>query len=177
MITLITGYMGSGKTARLIELAEQVPAENRLVLANKKHDGYFVPTQYIESRNNKRIQCTNALFSERMLIEIKDSVTHIFIDEGQWVNKDRPTYAKLLSDKGIVIYVSLLDRDYTGREFDMYKKWAEVADKIEHLHAICDATNRDAHFSELLTDHESIQKEDYRAVCWDVFKQSKHCKI
>lgn len=169
--------MGSGKTAHLISLAEQVPAENRLVLANKKHNGYFVPTRYIESRNNKRIQCTNALFSERMLIEISDSVTHIFIDEGQWVNKDRPSYAKLLSDKGIVIHVSLLDRDYTGREFDMYKKWAEVADKIEHLHAICAVTRGYATYSELLTDNESTRKEDYRAVCWDVFKKSKHSRI
>ena len=58
--------------------------------------------KYIESRNNKRIRCTNALFSERMLIEIDNSVTHIFIDEGQWVNKDRPGYAKSLSDKGML---------------------------------------------------------------------------
>ena len=38
MITLITGCMGSEKTARLIELADQGPAENRLVLTNKKEE-------------------------------------------------------------------------------------------------------------------------------------------
>lgn len=169
--------MGSGKTARLIELAEQVPAENRLVLANKKDGDWFVPVQYIESRNNKRIQCTNALFSERMLIEIKDSVTHIFIDEGQWVNKDRPSYAKLLSDKGIDITVSLLNRDYTGRKYDTFLAWESVADEVMYMHSICAITGGYATYSELLTDHESTRKEDYRAVCWDVFKKSKHCRI
>jgi len=181
MITLITGCMGSGKTARLIELAEQVPVENRLVLARQKCHSeplgcYYLPKDMIESRNGKSLKCNKVYYCDKKFVPLFDNaITHIFIDEGQWIQGF--SIANYNDLEGVDITVSLLDKDYTGREYDTFLEWQKVADKIEHLHAICAVTRGYADYSELLTDHESTRKEDYRAVCWDVFKQSKHCRI
>lgn len=177
MIHLITGCMGSGKTERLINLADQVPDDGKLILANTKHGEYFTPSQFIESRNGRKIECSKVRFSVRMLFKVNKEQTHIFIDEGQWCNRLRIENAKALSDDGINIYVSLLDRTYTGEHYDTFLKWKAVANVTEYLTGKCAVTGGCAEYSELLTDVESVRKEDYRAVCHRIFKESKHCKI
>jgi thymidine kinase len=164
--------MGSGKTARLIELAEQVPAENRLLLTTHS-------PKFITSRNSKSL-ITDAILAGRYPIvhHAKDK-THVFIDEGQWISDNLELMIEILNHQrhAIKIYIAMLDRDYTGKHYNIFNMLKKVADKIEHLRGICAVTGGYASYSELLADHESTRKEDYRAVCWDVFKQSKHCRI
>lgn len=191
MITLITGCMGSGKTARLIELAEQVPAEKRIVICQTK--GELISQPFIQSRNGKRIECDSLTHEAYRLAflsprSVKEKVTHVFIDEIQF-----PGYGlvKLFDESdglGLNVVFAGIDRDYRGIEYDRIERIMNKREsysysvkrkpaEIEYLHAICAVTRGYADYSELLTDHESTRKEDYRAVCWDVFKQSKHCRI
>lgn len=175
--------MGSGKTARLIELAEQVPRGNKLIFSKTKNGegwGSIRHAKQIVSRNGKTIRCDDPYdYGEfvHSFAVLPKWCTHVFMDEGQWWNRFYVNDVKLLSQKGIKFYISLLDRTYTGEYFYEFLQWAEVADEIEHLHGICAVTGSYASYSELLTDHESTRKEDYRAVCEEVFKKSKHCKI
>lgn len=113
-----------------------------------------------------------------MLLFVKQNVTHVFIDEGQWCGKQVIDNAKKLSDaRDIQIYVSLLNRDYTGRKYNSFVAWESVADEVMYMHSICAVTGGYANYSELLTDTESTNKDDYRAVCEDIFRKSKHCRI
>lgn len=177
MIHLITGCMGSGKTARLIEIADQVPDDRKLILGNAKQEGKFFSAEQIASRNGRVVKCTKVLFSVRQLIYIPEHITDVFIDEGQWTINQTIEFASQHSARGINFYVSLLNRDYTGKHYATYLQWANVAHTIETLYAPCAVTGGQAEYSELLTDTESIRKEDYRAVCWEVFRESKHCLI
>lgn len=183
MVRLITGCMGSGKTARLIDLAERIPAENRLILAHHKEgENLFLRKQTITSRNGKTLDCNTTRFANTdnnhlNLYFCNASVSHIFIDEGQWIYKQWIRNAKKLADSGIAITVALLNRDYTGKYYNMYNIWKDIAGEIVHLRGICAVTGGYADYSELLTDTESTRKEDYRAVCEEVFRKSKHCKI
>ena len=177
MIHLVTGCMGSGKTERLIELADQVPDVRKLILGLRKMGEHNVFTKTISSRNGRTVLCSNVPLMQKMLAEIPHTLTDVFIDEGQWAYRQRIANAKRLSDRGLNIYVSLLDRTYTGEHYDTFLSWQDVADQITTMHGVCAVTGGKAEYSELLTDTESVRKEDYRAVCWEVFKQSKHCRI
>lgn len=180
MITLITGCMGSGKTARLIELAEQVPAERRIVICQTK--GELISQPFIESRNGKRIKCDDLNKNQYKLVyidpeSINPKVTHVFIDEVQFPSYGLTWLIRRARINDINLICSGLNRDYRGEPYYRVERLQEEAQQIEHLHAICAITRGYADYSELLTDHESTRKEDYRAVCWDVFKKSKHCRI
>lgn len=177
MIHLITGCMGSGKTERLIELADKVAYGGKLVLGLGKMGEHNVFTKTISSRNGRTILCSNVPLMQKMLAEIPHTLTDVFIDEGQWAYPQRILNAKRLSDRGLNIYVSLLDRTYTGEHYDTFLKWKAVADVTEYLTGKCAVTGGCAEYSELLTDVESVRKGDYRAVCHRIFKESKHCKI
>lgn len=169
--------MGSGKTEWLINLADQVPDFRKLILANAKQDDKFFSAKQIASRNGRAIECSKVLSAVRQMIYIPDHITHVFIDEGQWVMKQTIEFASQHSECGINFYVSLLDRTYTGEHYDTFLKWKAVANVTEYLTAKCAVTGGCAEYSELLTDVESVRKEDYRAVCHRIFKESKHCRI
>lgn len=177
MIHLITGCMGSGKTERLISLADQVPDGRKLILGLGKMGEHNVFTKTISSRNGRTILCSNVSLMQKMLAEIPNTLTDVFVDEGQWAYPQRILNAKRLSDRGLNIYVSLLDRTYTGEHYDTFLRWEAVADEITVMHGVCAVTGGCAEYSELLTDVESVRKEDYRAVCHRIFKESKHCRI
>ena len=183
MIHLITGCMGSGKTERLIELADHVPDGRKLILAKAKNgEGYgsIKYTDQIMSRNGRVLKCDNPYnygdFVPNLVI-LPIWCKYVFMDEGQWWNRFYVDNVQLLSKKGITFYISLLDRTYTGEHYDTFLKWQAVADQITTMHGTCAVTGGVAEYSELLTDVESVRKEDYRAVCWEVFKKSKHCRI
>ncbi len=169
--------MGSGKTERLIELADQVPDGRKLILGLRKMGEHNVFTKTISSRNGRTVLCSNVPLMQKMLAEIPNTLTDVFIDEGQWAHPQRIRNAKRLSDRGLNFYISLLDRTYTGEHYNTFLAWKAVADSVEVCTAVCAVTGGVAEYSELLTDTESVRKEDYRAVCWEVFKQSKHCRI
>jgi len=180
MITLITGCMGSGKTARLIELAEQVPAEKRIVVSQMKGELNTAPI--ITSRNGKTIAC-NELSKEQYRCVFLDpcllnpKVTHVFIDEIQFPGYGLTWLIRLARSNFITLICAGLNRDYMGNPYYRTELLQDSAHQIDHLHAICVVTRGYADYSELLTDTESTRKEDYRAVCEEVFRKSKHCRI
>lgn len=169
--------MGSGKSERLISLADQFPENEKLILGLGKRDGYTIWVDKIVSRNKRWLWCSHVPVAQKLLIEVPHRLTDVFIDEGQWISWERIINAKRLSDRGLNIYVSLLDRTYTGEHYDTFLKWKAVADVTEYLTGKCAVTGGCAEYSELLTDTESVRKEDYRAVCHRIFKESKHCRI
>jgi thymidine kinase len=183
--------MGSGKTARLIELAEQVPVEKRIVVCQTK--GELMSQPFIQSRNGKRIECDSltregyrlAFLSPR---SVKEKVTHVFIDEIQFPGYGLGNLLRFSDVAGLNVVFAGVDKDYHGIEYDRIERIMNKresysysvkrkAAEIEYLHAICAVTGSCANYSELLTDHESTRKEDYRAVCGEVFRKSKHCRI
>lgn len=168
--------MGSGKTERLIELADQVPDNRKLILA---YGFRVVNPSYADciiSRNGRKIFC-NVSLEQRSLAKIPKELESIFIDEGQWASPDCILNCEHLSKNGHDVYVSLLNCRYTGEYYWAYRRWLQFADSVDTLMSVCAVTGGKAEYSELLTDKESVRKEDYRAVCWEVFRQSKHCRI
>ncbi|MEA2037031.1 MAG: DUF3310 domain-containing protein [Nanoarchaeota archaeon] len=154
MLTTYDGCMGSGKTAKILELIEELEEHNKLVLVYKpKHDTRGL-IDYIESRNGKSHEalriCEDFADVEFALKRMK--VDTMFFSEVHFFT-DTPAFIKLVKHilaQGINVVTEGLDMSWKGTMFDTPTALREIADKSYTLTGTCECGNKSTHTSKLV---------------------------
>ena len=137
---LIYGPMFAGKSNKLISYYQTIPYQHVLIFKPR----IDVRTQEIFSRTGKRLQAISITSWEEIYLYINNLNTipsAIFIDEAQFIEDEKEdVFEKLLNsikEKNIDIYVSTLNKDFLGNEFDFFKRYNNLFDSHIVLSSIC----------------------------------------
>ena len=80
----------------------------------------------------------NKSLSDRSSVKLSKSSQLVVIDEAQFFDEKIIEVCIALSKRKIDIILAGLDLDYLGNPFGPMPKLMKIANKISHLHAICD---------------------------------------
>lgn len=175
MLTIITGCMEAGKTARLIEIfcndLDGESASRSLFITHtreKKGD-----RTHIESRNGKSLplDLCDPSTPELPLNVAKHKC--IFVDEGQWL--DEHHLFELITMADIFdanVFIAGLRVDYQGKRFERMAQAMCYADKIEILSCECAYTQTPAKYSQRLRQYSGYRKTNFIAVSAKEFWRS-----
>ena len=133
MLKIYYGPMFSGKSAHLIKDILNNISTSKLV---------FKPSQ--DTRSEKVFTREELVFEaqsitdpKEILIEIKDWIRTVYIDEINYFDKELVGVVRNILDLGIDVVLSGLDRDYRTDYFDSTKELIEMADIAVKLKAKC----------------------------------------
>ena len=193
MLTVITGTMGSGKSEKLITSIRWVRYFNEydnngyvsktLLCTHNKVTGAMskenIRSHYGE--NYLKIESRNGEFEWVDLVnplgdELTADYDYYYFDECQFMNASTIKAIVHLSQIGKQVYCAGLTTSFSGTVFAPMSQLLAYAHKVARLKSTCVVTGKPAFWNELIGEDGTL-KESYRAVCWDVFKNSKHCKI
>lgn len=169
-IELILGGMFSGKTTELFRILNRARCADYKVVLYKyagdvrysvslaaSHDG--IREEAISIVNAEEIQCEPGMY--------------VGIDEGQFIH-NLPEVAERLANNGVHVVITALDSDWKRQGFTNTQALIPIADRRQHLHAICYNCKGDASFSKRIVASDAQEliggKESYRAVCRKCFK-------
>lgn len=134
------GPMFAGKTTKLLRLyhsANELGLKT-LVVSHKLDNRY--EKKFVVSHDGVKAPCT----SVEKLSEIKIDDFHvIFIDEGQFM-PDLVQFCKEAKERGKIVHVFGLDKDYLLREFRAITEIGLIADKISKLRGVCAKCGNDS---------------------------------
>lgn len=181
-LTVITGPMYSGKTARLIDYIRLAQ------LAKKK---VYVYSHCFDVRRAEELSSRaypNIHIEAFKTCEANDIIQDFFqgdcdcvaIDEAQFFKPHLAYYVKLMLDCRATVYVSGLDTNFRGEPFsDTMGKLCQMASKIDKLTAICSVCGKDAAMTQRLVNGEPATMDDELVVIegsCDVIKYEPRCR-
>jgi thymidine kinase len=178
-IELIFGSMFSGKTKLLIKKIKHAQKNNLKITVFKPKIDIRYDKEKIVSHEKNKFKAIPILNPLEIIAHSKDS-NLVAIDEVQFFNNDIVRVCSELSKKRINIIIAGLDLDYLGKPFGAIPKLMKIADKLTHLHAICDICKKEAyHTYRISNNNKKIvlgEKETYLALCKNCFnlKLKKH---
>ena len=181
-IELIYGSMFSGKTKLLIQKIKHAQKNNLKITVFKPKIDIRYDKEKIVSHEKNEFMATPILNPSEIITLSKDS-SLVAIDEVQFFNEDIVKTCYELSKKKIDIVLAGLDLDYLGKPFGAMPKLMKMADKLTHLHAICDICKKEAHHTYRISNNNKTivlgEKEAYLALCKNCFnlKLKKHEKF
>lgn len=174
MITVVTGCMFSGKSLELLSAARRAESAKRYVLC-------FVPST--DTRGEGQLWTHPGLKREALLVS-SDTPWSIFqqvqsaradcavIDEAQFFG---PAIVEVVYNLGVIadVVVATLNKDYTGRPYEVTQGLLGIADRIVPRTAICVTCGDDASY----THRKAASKEKvfvggaeaYEARCRECF--------
>lgn len=183
MLQLITGCMGSGKSAALIDQYELYRDTNLRIFCGSFSKSR---TDVIASRDGRTVFCNPDRVIGDSAYEQKEywqkfekwaeSYDVFIFDEIQFAFLTEMYLIQYLY-RTKYVYVAGLDRDYTGQMYRNIPLLKRDATIHKDLYGVCAVTGGRAEYSELLAVTESGDKAHYRPVCREVFIKSKHCKL
>ncbi len=161
-IEVICGPMFAGKSDELIR------SLHKLQYADVE---YVVFKPVTDSRTNKLIKSRNGLTREAIEINKAEEIlgyliNHnidynvIAIDEAQFLDDALVDVCDLLANKGYVVIVAGLDRDFRGEPFGPIPKLLTKADIINKLTAICTNCGAPASLTQRLIDGKPANYND-----------------
>lgn len=161
MLTIYTGPMFSGKTTSLLKMAELLkpefiwkPSKDTRDVIITSHDGKTMKSKVIEEG-----------------INFKDEESNIFIDECQFITLEQANQIVRLS-KLNNIFVSMLNMDYLGKEFEVFSFMKNHANII-YLKARCEVCDEPAEYSHRINSSTDLvlcgSKESYEPRCKNHF--------
>lgn len=204
-IEVETGPMFSGKTSELITqaerliVAEEIQGVDFLIFNHVSDTRYGQGIIHAHGKNSLSAipisssgEILEHIFTsddsgEVTLIEGRDQLSTIFIDEAQFFDMDLPEvldfidrYYQYQLGKGINIYCAGLDMDFRGEPFGPMPRLLAIATKVNKFAAVCKkckkGSPRNARYTQRLVDgkpasfHDPIVKvgaaENYTARCF-----------
>lgn len=173
MIKLITGAMGSGKSAELLKSILEYEGKKSLVVK---------PT--LDTRTPNMIKSRNGLSTPAIEVEGFCSLTAIlmnnndieviFIDELQFLDDNcLREFVIFCKRKNIDVIASGLDLTSELRIFDTVAKFACYANEVVKVKGICKRCGNSSSLSEFIGDRKGdikIGDEEYIGVCSDCHK-------
>lgn len=167
-IEVETGPMFSGKTSELLTQAERF-----IVAGNIQGVDFLAFNHFSDERYGKNLICSHNkisieaipaksssdIFSEIfefddqeniVLLEGRDLLSAIFIDEGQFFDNNLPDILNFINifyrnilNKNINIYCAGLDMDFRGEPFGPMPKIMAIAEKVNKFTAVCKECPKD----------------------------------
>jgi len=143
-IEVISGPMFAGKTEELLRRVKRLEyAKKHIVVFKPLMDDRFSDSEVV-SHNNNRTKSVNISFAKQIFDYIDSRTEVVAIDEVQFLDCEAVSIIEFLSDKGIRIIVSGLDRDFRGEPFSFMPKLLSLAEYVTKLTAICVKCGRPA---------------------------------
>lgn len=167
MITAISGCMFSGKSEELIRLLNRHElAEQRVIVFSpafssrrtgilSSRSGAHLSNSYTDYRVGPAQSAGDLL----NLIET-NNIEVVAFDEAQFFPDWLPELVDLLDKRGILVYISGLDRDFLGRPFLPMPEILALADRVVKLTAICTVCKKDANRTQRLLNGKPASKDD-----------------
>ena len=149
-LEVICGPMFSGKTEELLRrvrrsLIAKLPTllvkpatDTRYALGDVvSHDKTAMPSVVVEKSSD--------------ILDVLDvdgrQALVVAIDEAQFFSDDLAGVCNELANRGLRVIVAGLDLDFTGKPFGSMPDLLALAEEVTKLHAVCEETGRQAHFS------------------------------
>jgi thymidine kinase len=176
-LTVITGCMFSGKTTRLITLAQQAKENGKRIEIFYPEIDTRYTKNYITSHDMVQLPSTPIPITTNLIRgEGKDIV---FLDEIHFFKDSIIAAIKDTLSKGIAVTVSGLDTDFRGNPFLLTKQLQDNADEVIYVKAICVVCQKEATRSQRVIGDHFAKKDDktiviggedmYEARCVDCF--------
>lgn len=136
-IEVITGCMFAGKTEEFIRrLVRLGYAKFEIQVFKPTIDNRYSENQVV-SHSKKAVEAISVKNSEELLTNLKPTTNVIGIDEVQFFDNNIVKLADSLADKGIIVIVNGLDKDFRGEAFINVEQLMTRAEEVKKLHAIC----------------------------------------
>ncbi|ALA98509.1 thymidine kinase [Spiroplasma kunkelii CR2-3x] len=136
-IEVITGCMFAGKTEEFIRrLVRLGYAKFEIQVFKPTIDNRYSENQVV-SHSKKAVEAISVKNSEDLLTNLKPTTNVVGIDEVQFFDNNIVKLADSLADKGIIVIVNGLDKDFRGEAFINVEQLMTRAEEVKKLHAIC----------------------------------------
>lgn len=136
-IEVITGCMFAGKTEEFIRrLVRLGYAKFEIQVFKPTIDNRYSENQVV-SHSKKAVKAISVNNSEELLTNLKPTTNVVGIDEVQFFDNNIVKLADSLADKGIIVIVNGLDKDFRGEAFINVEQLMTRAEEVKKLHAIC----------------------------------------
>lgn len=147
---LIFGPMFSGKTTKLIEIAQQ---NTNKILVNYAGDTRYHPT-LLCTHSGLTTPCIQTDRLSTLLDTVDLSLIEaVFINEAQFFPDLIEIVKTLVETYGKRVYVAGLDGDFQRNTFGFAHQLISLCDTVEKLHARCSRCDLPALFSKRTTDN------------------------
>ncbi|PQP78574.1 thymidine kinase [Spiroplasma sp. ChiS] len=136
-IEVITGCMFAGKTEEFIRrLVRLSYAKFEIQVFKPTIDNRYSENQVV-SHSKKAVEAISVKDSDELLANLKPTTFVVGIDEVQFFDNNIVKIADSLADKGIIVIVNGLDKDFRGEAFTNIEQLMTRAEEVKKLHAIC----------------------------------------
>ncbi|APE73977.1 thymidine kinase [Spiroplasma citri] len=136
-IEVITGCMFAGKTEEFIRrLVRLSYAKFEIQVFKPTIDNRYSENQVV-SHSKKAVEAISVKDSDELLANLKTTTNVAGIDEVQFFDNNIVKIADSLADKGIIVIVNGLDKDFRGEAFTNIEQLMTRAEEVKKLHAIC----------------------------------------
>jgi len=105
----------------------------------------------VVTHGGKAVPAVTVQSSAELRNRLPENIAAVAIDEGHFFDEGLVEVAEDLTDRGVDVFVTLLDRDSWGRVFPIVKRLNAVADEMVMLHATCARCQRPANRTQRLT--------------------------
>jgi thymidine kinase len=149
-LRLILGPMYSGKTSELLNRYRRWKLAGKKILLIK----YENDTRYKEDSIVTHDGLSVKAYKCKLLKELDDIIVNydiICVDEVQFY-KDGHIFCDKWANSGKIVEASGLNGTYEKKPFEIISNLVPLADKIDHLTAVCTNTGNDAPFSIRIVD-------------------------
>ncbi|WP_425380082.1 thymidine kinase [Spiroplasma endosymbiont of Stenodema calcarata] len=136
-IEVITGCMFAGKTEEFIRrLVRLSYAKFEIQVFKPAIDNRYCENKVVSHTQNA-VEAIPVKDSAELLVKVKKTANVIGIDEIQFFDNNIVKVADELADKGIIVIVNGLDKDFRGEAFLNVEQLMVRAEEVKKLHAIC----------------------------------------
>ncbi|MBP9718992.1 MAG: thymidine kinase [Candidatus Levybacteria bacterium] len=157
-LTVITGCMFSGKTTRLILLAQEALAIGKKIEIFYPEIDNRYTKNYITSHDMLQLP-SQALPLDVTRIDAHDKEV-VFIDEVQFFKPTIIGVIEKMREQGIVVIASGLDTNYRAEPFGSVPDLMTMADEVVTLHARCVVCQKDATRTQRVVGDRFAKKDD-----------------
>lgn len=187
-VELITGCMFAGKTEEFIKRLRRHAFAKRNVIVFKpvidkryainevaSHSGILLPSIPVNSTAELK-ECL-----EQKLLEQKVDV--VGIDEIQFFDENIVDYIEELADRGVIVIVTGLDKDFRNQPFKNVDRILPLAEMVDKLTAICQKCGNFANRTQRIIDGKPAEwnsplilvdgNDSYEARCRNCYQIEK----
>ena len=168
---LILGPMFAGKTTDLMNCANNIDNNNKMVINHSSDSLRHSDNTFITSHDNIKIPCISMSYLRTIFEHDISNITHIFINEGQFFPDLFDIIKVLLFNYKHIIYICGLDGDYKQEPFPNCKLLDLIpfSSTVKKLNAKCTYCKEDAPFTKRIINSTDVflvgGAESYQPVC------------
>ncbi|AHF57199.1 thymidine kinase [Spiroplasma eriocheiris] len=177
-VEVITGCMFAGKTEEFIRRIVRLSYAKFKIQVFKPAIDNRYSNDNVVSHSQKSIKAISVNNTKELLANLAPDTDVVGIDEVQFFDNEIVKVADDLANKGIIVIVNGLDKDFRAEPFLNVEQLMSKAEEVKKLHAICVKCGNLANRTQRLINgkpanyHDPIvligEKDKYEACC-------RHC--